>query len=73
MKDEALYSEVPKPPKGIGISRRLLFTISGGLLLIVILFLYFLNHYAPHPIKKVSNETNQDSSDSAVSLIEKIQ
>lgn len=71
--DEALYSEVPKPPKGIGISRRLLLSIAGGLLLIVILFLYFLNHYAPHPIKQVSNEASQDSSDSAISLIERIQ
>ena len=71
--DDVLYSEIPKPPKGMGISRRLLLTIAGGLLLIVILFLYFINHYALHPLKKVSNENRQANSESAVSLIEKIQ
>lgn len=67
-----IYSEIPKPPKGIGLSRRLLVTIAFGLLLIVILFLVFLNHYTPQPIKRI-NETSQGSFDSAISLIEKIQ
>lgn len=70
--DEKIYSEIPKPPKAIGISRRLLFTIVGGLLLILILFFIFLNRYAPRPIKNQSIENTKGSSESAISLIERI-
>lgn len=70
--DEKIYSEIPKPPKAIGISRRLLFTIVGGLLLILILFFIFLNRYAPRPIKNQALENTKGSSESAISLIERI-
>lgn len=70
--DKKIYSEIPKPPKAIGISRRLLFTIVGGLLLILILFFIFLNRYAPRPIKNHSIENTKGSSESAISLIERI-
>lgn len=70
--DKKIYSEIPKPPKAIGISRRLLFTIVGGLLLILILFFIFLNRYAPRPIKNQSIEITKGSSESAISLIERI-
>lgn len=70
--DKKIYSEIPKPPKAIGISRRLLFTIVGGSLLILILFFIFLNRYAPRPIKNHSIENTKGSSESAISLIERI-
>lgn len=69
--DKNIYSEIPKPPKAIGISRRLLFTIVGGLLLLLILFFIFLNRYAPHPIKNPSTEITS-SAESAISLIDRI-
>ena len=43
-------SEIPKPPKAIGISKRLFATIALVIFIVIVLFLVMLNHYTPKPI-----------------------
>ena len=42
-------SQIPSPPRGIGLSRRLIVSIAVFIFLVMVLFLVFLKHYAPHP------------------------
>ncbi len=61
-------------PQGIGFSRRLLLLISGVVIGIVILFLYFLNHYAPKPQGTIHYATVKAANDqSTESEIAKLQ
>lgn len=61
-------------PQGIGFSRRLLLLISFVVIGIVILFLYFLNHYAPKPQGTIHYATVKAANDqSTESEIAKLQ
>ena len=72
-------SEIPKPPRAIGISKRLLISIMATLFVVIVLFLIMLNHYTPKPNNNVSasNPLNSSqssmNSDSVDSLIHHIQ
>lgn len=74
MLKEKISRSLLKPPKGIGISRRLLITMAGTLIFILILFLFFLHHYADlnHHVQSKPIASSLET-ESSIPLIEKVQ
>lgn len=59
-------------PRGSGFSKRFLWSLVIGLFLLMILFLYFMNHYAPQKRKATTPETIINASE-ATHFIESLQ
>ena len=73
--DKHHSSHIPRPPKTVGLSRRLIWAVGGILSLLIVLFLYFLHLYTPKQAPfstKPHAIATQDTSDN-VSVIEKIE
>jgi len=74
MSKAPLKSPIPLPPKGFGLSRRLMVAISIVIVLVMLLFLGFLKHYTPH--QHATGKGNSDiiiNSESSEAMIAKIQ
>lgn len=61
----------PDPPRGIGLSKQFLWALIGGLVILMVLFLYFLHHYQPKPMTAGKEQVTINHTE-AVSLIEEI-
>src|SRR3990167_4040150 len=63
---------LPNVPRGIGLSKRFLYLMTIGTLLLMVTFLYFLHHYAPKKRNNVVSETSVNHAEAA-HLIESLQ
>lgn len=68
-----MNTQIPKPPRGVGISRRLLVALVGGLILVAILFLAFLHHSTKPVLREQASSGPLNDSEEATSLIQKLQ
>ncbi len=70
--DKSKFSKIfPDLPRGIGLSKQFLWVMIVGLLVLMILFLYFLHHYQPQPMA-IKKQRVQINPSEAVSMIEAI-
>ncbi len=70
--DKGKFSKIfPDPPSGIGLSKQFFWTLVGGLVILMVLFLYFLHHYQPKAMT-IGQEQVMINHTEAVSLIEDI-
>ncbi len=70
--DKSKFSKIfPDSPRGTGLSKQFLWALIGGLVILMVLFLYFLHHYQPKPMIAGKEQVTIDHTE-AVSLIEEI-